>query len=89
MYKLLEACRSAEIKRYVYASTVYVYSRDGGFIVAATEAADGYCKVEKYIMLVATLDYIFNLTVWFAYMVQGLTVEMDYDDKNELEQKMI
>ena len=29
--QILEACRVSEIKRYVYASTVYVYSRDGGF----------------------------------------------------------
>ena len=33
--QVLEACRVAEIKRYVYASTVYVYSRDGVSIVAA------------------------------------------------------
>ena len=29
--QILEACRKFRISRYIYASTVYVYSRDGGF----------------------------------------------------------
>ena len=34
--QVLEACRKAGVQRYIYASTVYVYSRDGGFIVAVS-----------------------------------------------------
>ena len=44
--EILEACRIAEIKRYVYASTVYVYSRDGGFYRCSKQAAEHY--VEEY-----------------------------------------
>ena len=44
--QVLEACRLAEIKRYVYASTVYVYSRDGGFYRCSKQAAEHY--VEEY-----------------------------------------
>ena len=44
--QVLEACRVAEIKRYVYASTVYVYSRDGGFYRCSKQAAEHY--VEEY-----------------------------------------
>ena len=35
----LEACRQHGIKRYVYASTVYVHSRDGGFYRCSKHAA--------------------------------------------------
>ena len=36
---LLEACRKAQVQRYIYASTVYVYSRDGGFSRCSKQAA--------------------------------------------------
>jgi UDP-glucose 4-epimerase len=42
----LEACRNHAIKRFVYASTVYVYSRDGGFYRCSKQAAENY--VEEY-----------------------------------------
>lgn len=29
--QVLEACRRHQVRRYIYASTVYVYSREGGF----------------------------------------------------------
>ena len=43
---LLEACKSAGVQRYVYASTVYVYSREGGFYRCSKQAAELY--VEEY-----------------------------------------
>jgi UDP-glucose 4-epimerase len=44
--KILEACRLQGIKRFVYASTVYVYSREGGFYRCSKQAAEHY--VEEY-----------------------------------------
>lgn len=43
---VLEACRRAGVKRYIYASTVYVYSRDGGFYRCSKQSAEHY--VEEY-----------------------------------------
>ena len=43
---VLEACRNAGVQRYVYASTVYVYSREGGFYRCSKQAAEHY--VEEY-----------------------------------------
>jgi UDP-glucose 4-epimerase len=42
----LEAARAARVKRFVYASTVYVYSREGGFYRCSKQAAEHY--VEEY-----------------------------------------
>lgn len=42
----LEACRGAGVKRLMYASTVYVYSREGGFYRCSKQAAELY--VEEY-----------------------------------------
>ena len=42
----LEACRIAGVRRYIYASTVYVYSREGGFYRCSKQAAEHY--VEEY-----------------------------------------
>jgi UDP-glucose 4-epimerase len=50
----LEACRLHGVKRFVYASTVYVYSRDGGFYRCSKQAAEHY--VEEY-QRVFGLDY--------------------------------
>ena len=44
--QVLEACCKARVKRYIYASTVYVYSRDGGFYRCSKQAAEHY--VEEY-----------------------------------------
>ena len=44
--QILEACRKFGISRYIYASTVYVYSRDGGFYRCSKQAAEHY--VEEY-----------------------------------------
>lgn len=42
----LEAARAAGVKRFVYASTVYVYSREGGFYRCSKQSAEHY--VEEY-----------------------------------------
>ncbi len=42
----LEASRQHQVRRYVYASTVYVHSRDGGFYRCSKQAAEHY--VEEY-----------------------------------------
>jgi UDP-glucose 4-epimerase len=42
----LEACRASGVRRFVYASTVYVYSREGGFYRCSKQAAEHY--VEEY-----------------------------------------
>jgi len=51
---VLEACRQQQVKRFVYASTVYVYSREGGFYRCSKQAAEHY--VEEY-QKVYALDY--------------------------------
>jgi UDP-glucose 4-epimerase len=43
---VLEACRLYTVRRLVYASTVYVYSREGGFYRCSKQAAEHY--VEEY-----------------------------------------
>ena len=43
---VLEACHQEGVKRFVYASTVYVYSREGGFYRCSKQAAEQY--VEEY-----------------------------------------
>lgn len=43
---VLEACRLNGVRRFVYASTVYVYSREGGFYRCSKQAAEHY--VEEY-----------------------------------------
>jgi len=50
----LEACRLAKIKRYVYASSIYVYSEGGSFYRCSKQAAELY--VEEYQRLHG-LDY--------------------------------
>ena len=44
--RVLEACRLNEVKRFVYASTVYVYSREGGFYRCSKQSSEHY--VEEY-----------------------------------------
>ncbi len=43
---VLEACRAAGVVRFVYASTVYVYSREGGFYRSSKQSAEHF--VEEY-----------------------------------------
>ncbi len=42
----LEAARQAKVKRYVFASTLYVYSQDGGFYRCSKQACELY--IENY-----------------------------------------
>ncbi len=42
--KLLEACKNAGVKRIIYASTMYVYSREGGFYRCSKQACEEYIK---------------------------------------------
>jgi UDP-glucose 4-epimerase len=44
--RILELCRLANINRYIFASTVYVNSREGGFYRRSKQAAESY--VEEY-----------------------------------------
>jgi len=44
--QVLEACRRHQVSRYIYASTVYVYSREGGFYRCSKQAAEHY--IEEY-----------------------------------------
>jgi UDP-glucose 4-epimerase len=50
----LEACCRHKVERFVYASTVYVYSREGGFYRCSKQAAEHY--VEEYKRIYG-LDY--------------------------------
>jgi len=43
---IMEACRHANAERYVYASTVYVYSKDGGFYRCSKHACELF--IEEY-----------------------------------------
>jgi len=51
---VMEACRLNDIKRFIYASTVYVQSREGGFYRCSKNASENY--VEEY-QRVFGLDY--------------------------------
>ena len=51
---VLEACRLNNVKRFIYASTVYVYSREGSFYRCSKQAAESY--VEEY-KSIYNLDY--------------------------------
>jgi len=41
---VLDACREAGVRRFVYASTVYVYSREGGFYRCSKQASEAYIE---------------------------------------------
>ena len=51
---VLEACRTHGVKRFIYASTVYVHSREGGFYRCSKQASESY--VEEYHKIYG-LDY--------------------------------
>jgi UDP-glucose 4-epimerase len=44
--QILDICRKYAIKRFIYASTVYVYSREGGFYRCSKQASEHY--IEEY-----------------------------------------
>ena len=43
---MLNFCKKHKIRRYVYASTIYVYSEKGGFYRCSKQAAENY--IEEY-----------------------------------------
>ncbi len=43
---VMEACRINNVKRFVYASTIYVHSREGGFYRCSKQASEAY--IEEY-----------------------------------------
>ena len=51
---VLEACRTNNVRRFIYASTVYVHSRQGGFYRCSKQASEAY--VEEY-QKIFGLDY--------------------------------
>ncbi len=42
--KIMETCQKHKIKRFVYASTVYVHSREGGFYRCSKQASEAYVE---------------------------------------------
>jgi len=46
--KILEACRKNKIKRFIYASTIYVQSKEGGFYRCSKQAAEEYIHEYHY-----------------------------------------
>ena len=51
---MLEACHAHRVKRFIYASTVYVHSREGGFYRCSKQASEAY--IEEY-QKIYGLDY--------------------------------
>ncbi len=51
---VMEACHTHGVKRFIYASTVYVHSREGGFYRCSKQASEAY--VEEY-QKIYGLDY--------------------------------
>ena len=46
--KILEACRKNKVGRFIYASTVYVHSKEGGFYRCSKQAAEDYIHEFHY-----------------------------------------
>ena len=56
---ILEACRDSKVKRFLYASTIYVYSNKGGFYRCSKQAAELYIEEfqERYNLDFTILRY--------------------------------
>ena len=46
-FNVLEACRLENVKRFIYASTIYVHSREGGFYRCSKQASESYVEEFK------------------------------------------
>ena len=46
-FNVLEACRLEKVKRFIYASTIYVHSREGGFYRCSKQASESYIEEFK------------------------------------------
>jgi UDP-glucose 4-epimerase len=46
--KILEACRKNKVGRFIYASTIYVHSKEGGFYRCSKQAAEEYIHEYHY-----------------------------------------
>ncbi len=56
---ILDACRKAEVSRYIFASSVYVYSKSGGFYRCSKQACEAYIETfqENYGLEYTILRY--------------------------------
>ena len=56
---ILEACKEFSIERFVFASTVYIYGKEGGFYRCSKKAAEDYVKEysKKYNLNYTILQY--------------------------------
>lgn len=56
---ILEACKEFSIERFVFASTVYIYGKEGGFYKCSKKAAEDYVKEysKKYNLNYTILQY--------------------------------
>jgi UDP-glucose 4-epimerase len=70
---VLEACRATAVKHFLYASTVYVFSREGGFYRCSKQAAEHY--IEEY-------QRVFGLD--FTILRYGSLYGLRADDTNGL-----
>ncbi len=53
-FNVLEACRIHKVKRFIYASTIYVHSREGGFYRCSKQSSEAYIEEFKRVY---GLDY--------------------------------
>ena len=74
--KVLDSCCKNKVKRYFYASTVYVYSNEGGFYRCSKQASELY--IEEY-QKVFNLNYTI-LRFGSFYMDLDLIKEMVYGE---------
>lgn len=67
---LLSACVQAKIKRFIFGSTVYVYSREGGFYRCSKQACENY--VEEFFQ-----HYGLNFSILRYGSLYGMRTGMD------------
>ena len=67
----MDACLKHNIKRFIYASTIYVYSKDGGFIDAVNSQRNIMLRNIKTF----NLDYTIPVLVLFTVLEQTQLME--------------